>query len=678
MSSISSGTLGTNVPPVSFPGIASGIDYNSIIQKLTAMTLSPTTQLNNQVASLNAANAELIKINNLFSSVQNALNGLSEPSIYNAIGATSSNTAAATAQGVAGSTAAPGTYVVQAVKLATATQVTSNAAGGHSELDPLGASTGDQVALADSYAAIKPSNGSGTQGSITINGVTVNYDVSTQSIQTIFSNINTAVRTATGDNSFTIGFTAGTDTVQVTDANNPISLGSASDQGNLLSVLRLDQAQVVNGASSGSVSGTAGVGGINQALMFNSQNSSGTATNANYKTAVTSGAFTINGVQISVDATQDNLASVIKRINASNAGVLASYNTATGQITLTNKNTGPQGIVLGSSSDTSNFLSASGLTSGSGATTTLGTQAAVTFQDASGGSHTVYSSSNNVTTAIPGVQLNLLSNTNTPFQITVSQDHTLLVSAVNTFVSAYNAAITEINTATATPIVSQRSAGSTVGVPSSAAIGGGVLFGNADVESIKNQLVNMVSQYVPSATGGYTSLSQLGLTLSSSFTQLVANNPNSGSSSGSSTGSSGGAISTQTVDGTDGTLQVDTTALASAFASNPSSVQNMLAGTQGLVTQMGSYLTGVTGLPTQSAGGLLGTIPTVSLIQGFENSNTSQITSVQQQIQQIQDNANQQATMLRAEFVDTETQLAGFQSLQSQLSSFFGSSSSGH
>jgi flagellar hook-associated protein 2 len=499
--------------------------------------------------------------------------------------------------------------------------------------------------------------------------VTVNYDVNTQSIQTIFSNINSAVQGATGDATFNIGFVAGTDTVQITDANNPISLGSSGDQGNLLSVLRLDQAQVVNGGSSGSVTGTAGVGGINQASMFNVSN------NANYKIAVTSGTFTINGVQISVDNTQDNLASIIKRINGSNAGVLASYNTATGQITLTNKNTGPQAIVLGAGSDTSNFLSATGLTSGSGATTTLGSQASVTFQDASGGSHTVYSSSNNVTTAIPGVQINLLSNAAQPFQITVSQDSTQLVSAVNTFVSAYNAAISEINNATATPIVSQSAAGSSVGVPASKSVGGGVLFGNADVEMIKDQLVNMVSSFLPSASG-YTSLSQLGLNLTSSFTQLVANSSNSDSSSSSSTGSQGNAVTTQTVAGTDGQLQLDVSALTKAFAANPSSVQNLLAGSQGMITQMGTYLTGITGLPTQTASGFLGNIPATSLMQGFENSNSSQISSIQQQIQLIRDNANQQADALRAEFVNTETQLAGFQALQSQLASFFKSSGS--
>lgn len=673
MSNISTSVLGTNVPPVSFPGIASGIDYNSIISKLTSMTLAPTTQLNHQIATLNAANAELIKINGLLSTVQSALNGLSQPNLYNASGATSSNPAAATAQGIAGGNASAGTYVIQSTRLATATQVTGSLTVGHSERDALGASTGDQVALADSYAAVKPSNGStGGKGSITINGVSVQYDVTTQSLQTILSNINTAVQTATGDASFSIGYVGASDTIQITDANNPISLGAPSDTGNLLQVLRLDQAQVNNTATSGSVTATAGVGGVSQSLAFNSTNSSGTATNAGYVTPVTGGSFTINGVQISVDAANDNLNSVIKRINASNAGVLASYNSATGQITLTNKNTGPQSIVLGSSSDTSNFLSATGLTTGSGATTSLGTQAAVTFQDAGGSTHTVYSNSNTVTTAIPGVQLNLLSNTAQPFQITVSQDTSQLVTAVNTFVSAYNAAINEINTATAAPVIAQSPAGASVGVAPSTPVGGGVLFGNADVDLIKNQLVNMVTAITPTSTG-VTSLSSLGLNLTNQFTQLVANSSSSsGSSSTSSTGSQGNAVTTQTFAGTDGQLQaLDVSALQQAMASNPSSVQNLLAGAQGLVGSMGAYLTGVTGLPTQTATGLLGTIPTVSLIQGFENSNTSEISSIQQQIQMIRDNANQQADALRAEFVDTETQLAGFQSLQQQLSSFF-------
>jgi flagellar capping protein FliD len=112
------------------------------------------------------------------------------------------------------------------------------------------------------------------------------------------------------------------------------------------------------------------------------------------------------------------------------------------------------------------------------------------------------------------------------------------------------------------------------------------------------------------------------------------------------------------------------------MAANPSAVQNLLNGAQGLVTQMGTYLTGVTGLPTQTANAMLGNIPVVSMLQGFENSNNSMVDSIQQQITQIQNNANQQADALRAEFVSTESTLAGYQALQQQLGSFF--SSSGH
>ncbi len=387
------------------------------------MTLAPAVQLSQQVATLNASNAELIKINGMLASVQASLNALSQTNLYNAVSATSSDTTAATAQGISGGNATPGTYTIDGTQLATATQVAGAAAIGHTELDVVPGTTanGLNVPLVDSWAAITPTNGGGAQGSITINGVTVDYDVTTQSVNTILANINTALHAA-GDATFNIGLVAGTDTVQMADSARQISLGAQSDQGNLLQVLRLDQAQVVNGAGSGSVTGTAGIGGVNQALEFNSVNGYNAASDANYLTPVTSGTFTINGVKISIDATMDNMASILKRINASGAGVVAAYNTATGQITLTATKTGPQSIVVGSGSDTSNFLTATGLTTAAGATSTVGKQASVTLQNPDGSTQTIYSDSNTVTTAIPGVQLNLLSATPNPFQITVGQD----------------------------------------------------------------------------------------------------------------------------------------------------------------------------------------------------------------------------------------------------------------
>src|SRR5215469_848124 len=99
---------GTNVPPISFPGVVSGIDYNAIITQLTKLSLAPTIGLNASVATLNQANVELTKINNLLQSVQNSLVTLSNPNLYGAYSAVSSNSALVSASGIAGTAAIPG------------------------------------------------------------------------------------------------------------------------------------------------------------------------------------------------------------------------------------------------------------------------------------------------------------------------------------------------------------------------------------------------------------------------------------------------------------------------------------------------------------------------------------------------------------------------------------------
>ena len=82
---------GTNVPPISFPGIVSGVDYNAIIKQLTSLTLAPTVGLNASVATLNNANLELININNMLACVQNSLQNLSNPNLYDSYDATSTD-----------------------------------------------------------------------------------------------------------------------------------------------------------------------------------------------------------------------------------------------------------------------------------------------------------------------------------------------------------------------------------------------------------------------------------------------------------------------------------------------------------------------------------------------------------------------------------------------------------
>ncbi|HOE65964.1 MAG TPA: flagellar filament capping protein FliD [Candidatus Hydrogenedentes bacterium] len=97
-------------------------------------------------------------------------------------------------------------------------------------------------------------------------------------------------------------------------------------------------------------------------------------------TAVNGGVFTINGVAFSVDPATQSLNDVLTAINASAAGVAASYDPAEDKVTLANAAAGNTAIInFGATGDTSNFLAAINVigatqsTNGSGSTTTRST-----------------------------------------------------------------------------------------------------------------------------------------------------------------------------------------------------------------------------------------------------------------------------------------------------------------
>jgi flagellar hook-associated protein 2 len=650
-------TFGTNVPPISFPGIVSGLDVTGIINKLTSLQLAPQGPLNAQIATLSNANTELIKISNLLASVQTALGNLSNPDLFSTFEATSSDPSALTATGIPGVSAAPGLYTIESTQAASNTSVLSNAAAGHSITDKITSGTfagqaSDTVPLADSFASVTPTNGNNGEGQLTVDGVEVDFNVNTQSLDTILHNITTQVDSK-ADAQFLATLVNGV--VHFSSSDQQISLGSSSDQGNLLNVLQLGNAQLLNSAGSGSITGTANVGGINPDSSFD------TGSAAGFVTPVTAGFFTINGVKINV-ATDQNVNDVISAINNSAAGVLASFNGASGQIELVNANSGPQSIVLGATGDTSNFLTAAGLTAASGAKTTVGKQSSVEIENPDGQTTTVFNDSNTVTNAIPGISLSITGSTNTPITINVTQNTSLLASALQGFVKSYNAAVSEINSATAPPVIGTAAPG-TGGAASS--IPGGVLFGNNDVGTLVDQLEGIVGGFLGSGNQ-FNSLSQVGLQLDSSFETVAATTADQANPTNS-------AFQPQTVNGTDGQLQpLDVTSFLSAFQSQPSQVQALLVGANSLTTQLGSFLTTVTGNPTELNAGLVGTVPTTSLIQNFENQNTDTITNLQQQVTQITDSANQFANTLRAQFTASEAAIAGLQAEQQELGAQFG------
>jgi flagellar hook-associated protein 2 len=661
----SSVSFGTNVAPISFPGIASGIDYNSIINKYTSLTIAQATPLKTKVTLLNAQETELLKIQNLVSKLQDTFTALSDPTNLNGFSATSTNTSVVAPSSISGQTATPGSYQITSTQLATATRITN---------DPAANGTFNQnVLLTNSGASITPSNGTNIptgqttpKGEVTINGVTIQYDVNADTFANLATRINSNTTLAAEGVNLSINASG----KAVLTSNVPLTVGGANDSGNILSVLKLDTSPVVQSGSTYTITGSGNVGGINVGSTLNQSN------NAGFATAVTAGTFTINGVQFTVDPTTQNLNNMLTNINNSSAGVVATYDSAHDQVILTSKSTGPQSIALGSANDTSNFLQAVGFlrtanvpgTLSTGATEGVGTAAVIKYLDASGNPQTAYSNSNDVTNVVPGIDMKLLQSSSTGFTVNVAQDSSGLQTAINSFVTAYNNVIDEINTATQAPVVGSSTDSTTGQQVSGAVTGGGILANNQDVLALRDTLVNYVSEMGKSGSTSYNSLASIGLTLDSSFTQQTA-----GSAKDSTNSANQSNVTTQTFAGTSGKLNsLNVSTLTAALAANPIAVQKLFTAQNNPIYDLGAYLTTVSGLPTQLAKGHAGTIPPQSLITQLTSSTNNQIDSLQQQINLVTDQANMQANELRAEFTASESQIAKLQAQQGSLGSLTG------
>ncbi len=129
-----------------------------------------------------------------------------------------------------------------------------------------------------------------------------------------------------------------------------------------------------------------GTSSISQVLSVDGNLSNVTLGTAGFSTAVTGGTFTVDGKQITIAAT-DSLQSVFDQIAAAtNNTVTASYDSAADKITLASSTNSE--IVLGSATDSSNFLQAAQLSnSGIGTITSANPLGSVRLTAAMGDSH---------------------------------------------------------------------------------------------------------------------------------------------------------------------------------------------------------------------------------------------------------------------------------------------------
>lgn len=445
-------------------GLISGLDSNTLIRQLLQIESQPLVRFENRIANLEKQRDALRDIRTQLQTLRNRAQDFRFNTTFSAFQSTTSEESVLTAS-VSGQNPAAGAYDVAVLQLASATVAQSG--------NRLGANINPNVTLENSGIL-----GEISAGTFTINGVAFAVNPSTDSLDDILTAItgSAAGVTATYD--------AVTDRVTFENTlagdTSLINFGASGDDSNFLSRLVVPQAtQSTNVNGSTSVTSTRNLGAVDAAAQL-SDASFGNG-------AVTAGAFSINGVSISIDPNADSLFDVISRINSSDAEVLASYDATTDSIRVVSKSLGSRTVKFGGGSDTSNFLNIVNLDT---AIQTAGKDAQFTVN----GGPTLTRNSNEVGDAISGVTLNLKSlGTST---VTVSSDDDKIVEDVQTFVDAFNESVQQIRNLTASS---------------------GVLANDSTLRSVESFLRDKVFSIVPGLSGDFRSLVDIGISTGNDF-----------------------------------------------------------------------------------------------------------------------------------------------------------------
>ena len=501
--------------------------------------------------------------------------------------------------------------VFAATNLATATADTTATASttlveaGWNYMDP---STGT-VALNPTLKMTLTPAGGGSTTTATINVGT------SDKISDIVASINTYLQGAT--NAGGLGLTNATATfsngrITVSNYNGSIAFGSDGTQyGNsLITALKLPTTTTSSPASSsGDITTTKRTYTASSAATTVS--SSTTLDTALGLTGASE--FRLNGTVITWDASTDTISTIVSRINSSGAGVLASFDSLTGKMSLQNRTTGATGITIDDNYGNGNYdlTDALKLTTNGGNSdspvTSLGQNARYSIN----GGATQTSTSNTVTRAISGVTLNLAGTLNTTATVSIAQDTTAAIANVKTFVTAYNDALkwvqdnTKVDAATKTR---------------------GDFAGDAMIEGIMNRLRAVVNTAASGLTTTYKSLPSIGL----------------------SSGAVGSAV------GTTSSLVLDETKFSAALTSNPEAVQNLFGLSGGPLDSLKSYLISAT-----SYSGML---------NSSQTSADTQLRDLDRRITDMQSRLDQKQASLQKKYSDLEATLSKLQAQSSSLS----------
>ncbi len=443
-------------------GLASGIDTNSLIAQLMQLERIPLLRLQRRIEALEVQKGGIAELRTQLLSFRNLISDFRFGLDFSKFQALSSNDSVLVAEQT-GTNPASGTFLVDVIQLASATVATSSA--------QLGAPINPGAALASSGITSQIS-----AGTFTINGVQFTVDPAVDSLTGILSTINAsgAGVTATYDGV--------TDTVTFENLTpgdtSIINFGGSDDTSSFLSAIKVVGAtQSTGGSGSTVVTSKGNLGAVNPGTLLSAVSFA--------NGAVTAGSFAINGVSIAIDPAADAISDVIERINASDAGVTASYDAATDAIRVVSDTLGSRTISF--SSGTSNFLDITNLTT---AIQAAGSDSQFTVN----GGPVQTQNGNDVADAISGITLKLLSVGTS--SVTVSVDDDAIIESIQKFVDTFNESLGAIQ--------------ELIGKD-------GELENDSSLRTIESFLKSQIFQQVPGLGVGLESLLDIGISTGDSF-----------------------------------------------------------------------------------------------------------------------------------------------------------------
>jgi len=460
---------------ISLSGLASGLDWQSLVAELIAAERVPETALLAQQSTDNDKIAAFGTIGTDLTALQTAVLALGENNAFLGRSATFADPTSSWSV-IADPGTALGTHTFNVLTLATAAQrVGATDAGAAIS----GTSDVSGITLATMNVATPI-----TAGTFTVNGAQITVDT-TDSLQDVFDQISSATNGAV-----TATYDPATDKVSFTSGSE-IILGSANDTSNFLSVMKLFN----NGTGNITGTGPLGVVDTNAALV-----------NSHLKQPITgvdsdgNGSFVINGVTIDYNVNTDSISGILTKINQAGAGVTATYDKLADKFVLTNGATGDIGLSI--SEGAGGLLDAMGLNS----TGTL-----VRGQNASlqvDGGAAITSTSNTFDESLTGITgLSVTATTTGSQTVTVGSDTSDAQTKIEDFITAYNALQSYIDsqtliTSTATTVTTS------------------LLSGNRDVTDLALSLRNIVFNAVPGLTGTIKQLEDMGIGFTGTSSQL--------------------------------------------------------------------------------------------------------------------------------------------------------------